>query len=86
MLEIQEYLLQFKDDLLSFVIRFEDLLRQAPKAPDEKLLCLFIAKKLTESKELSDKVYSERRLPINALSEALPIKQKMVETIENTSS
>ena len=79
-LEIQEELIQFKQDLSAFGITFEDLVRLAPKHLDTKLLCISVAKKLTESAELSDKLMTGKKLPI---AEILAVFRLHRKTIEN---
>lgn len=79
-LEIQEEIIKFKNDLLTFGITFDDLLRLAPKHLDTKLLCLSIARKLTASKDLSDKLATDKRLPITPLMTAFKLNRKTVET------
>lgn len=78
-LEIQEEILQFKKDLLSFGITFEDLVRLSPKHLDTKLLCISIAKKLLESNELSRKLTEEKKLPIGELLTSFDLNRKTIE-------
>ncbi len=78
-LEIQEELLQFKQDLLAFGITFEDLVRLAPKHLDTKLLCISIAKKLTESMELTDKLMTGKKLPIAEILTVFGVHRKTIE-------
>jgi RNA polymerase sigma factor len=78
-LEIQEELIQFRQDLAAFEITFEDLVRLAPKHLDTKLLCISIAKKLTESPELSDKLMDGKKLPIAELLSVFSLHRKTIE-------
>lgn len=78
-LEIQEEILSFKKELLSFGITFDDLVRLAPKHLDTKLLCLSAAKRLSLSKDLSDQLNNEKKLPVRELMEAFHLNRKTVE-------
>lgn len=78
-LEIQEELIQFRKDLLAFGITFEDLVRLAPKHLDTKLLCISIAKKLTEYPELTDKLLTGKKLPIAELLSLFSLHRKTIE-------
>jgi len=78
-LEIQEELVEFKQDLLAFGITFEDLVRLAPKHLDTKLLCISVAKRLTESPELSDKLMAGKKLPITEILSVFSLHRKTIE-------
>ncbi len=78
-LEIQEEIMKFKNDLLSYGITYEDLVKKAPKHSDTKLLCINIAKKLASSNELSKKLYVEKRLPVSELTTNFGLSRKTVE-------
>ena len=78
-LEIQEELVQFRRDLSDFGITFEDLVRLAPKHLDTKLLCISVAKKLTESPELSDKLLIGKKLPIAEILSMFSLHRKTIE-------
>jgi RNA polymerase sigma factor len=78
-LEIQEELIQFRQDLSSYGITFEDLVRLAPKHLDTKLLCISVAKKLTESPELSEKLATGKKLPIAELLSVFSLHRKTIE-------
>jgi RNA polymerase sigma factor len=75
--------MKFKNDLLSYGITYEDLVRKAPKHHDTKLLCINIAKKLASSDELSEKLASEKRLSVSELTGAFGINRKTVENHRN---
>jgi len=78
-LEMQEEILEFKNNLLEFGITFEDLLRLTPKHLDTKLLCLHIAKKLTTSSELSNKLNIEKKLPISEILTLFHLNRKTID-------
>ncbi len=77
--EIQEEILNFKNRLCSYGITFEDLVHITPKHLDTKLLCLHIANKLSITKELSERLESEKRLPINELLNVFHLNRKTIE-------
>lgn len=78
-LEIQEELLLLKSKLLSYGISFEDIIGHAPKHFDTKLLCLHIAKKLSTTGELSEKLERDKKLPIQELLQSFHIHRKTLE-------
>lgn len=78
-LEIQEELIQFRQDLSSFGITLEDLVRLAPKHLDTKLLCVSVAKKLTESPDLTDRLMTGKKLPITEILSIFSLHRKTIE-------
>lgn len=66
-MEVQEEIVEFKKNLQDYGITFEDLVKLAPKHIDTKLMCVAIAKKLVENKELYEKLEREKRLPIGEI-------------------
>jgi RNA polymerase sigma factor len=78
-LEFQDLLLQFKKDLLSYDITFEDLVRLSPKHLDTKLLCISMAKKLVSNEELSNKLIMQKKLPIAELLTMCDLHRKTIE-------
>jgi len=78
-LEVQEEIMKFKNDLLSYGITYEDLVKRAPKHHDTKLLCINIAKKLVASNELSKRLSTDKRLPVSELTSTFGLNRKTVE-------
>jgi len=78
-LEIQEELIQFRRDLSDFGITLEDLVRLAPKHLDTKLLCVSVAKRLTESPELADRLMNGKKLPIAEILSIFSLHRKTIE-------
>lgn len=78
-LEFQDQLLQFKKDLLSYGITFEDLVRLSPKHLDTKLICISVAKMLVNNKELSNKLITQKKLPTAELLAMCGLHRKTLE-------
>ena len=78
-IEFQEEIMEFNKQLKSYGISLEDLVKLSPKHTDTKLMCLSIAKKLIEQKELSEKLEREKRLPIAEILSTLILNRKTIE-------
>jgi len=78
-IEVQEELFNFKADLKSYGITFEDLVKLAPKHADTKIMCVSIAKMLVENKELSEKLQQEKRLPIAEIISHFTLNRKTLD-------
>ena len=78
--EIQEEILSFSNELKSFGISFADLDRLSPKHKETRLLCASIAKMLTGSVQLSERLVTGRRLPIAEICAYFNLSRKTVDS------
>lgn len=77
--EIQEELLSFKKALSDYGITMDSLVRLAPKHTDSRALCASIAKRLSEDSILSEKLDSDKRLPIAGILSDFSLSRKTIE-------
>lgn len=78
-IEIQEEIMNFKANLLSYGITFADLVKLAPKHKDTKKLCINITKMLSDDQGLSGKLEKEKRLPVADIVGCFGLNRKTVE-------
>ncbi len=78
-MEIQEEIMEFKNNLKSFGISFDDLVKLSPKHMDTKLMCVSVAKKLSENSNLSEKLLRDKKLPITEILTSFSLNRKTIE-------
>ncbi len=71
--------MEFKNNLKSFGISFDDLVKLSPKHMDTKLMCVSVAKKLSENNELSEKLLRDKKLPIAEILTSFSLNRKTIE-------
>lgn len=70
---------RFEQKLNEFGIKFEDLVRSAPKHKDSKALCLRIAKAIADNREIFDKLERTGTIRKSELVKKLNINKKTIE-------
>lgn len=78
-IEVEEEIIKFKKDLKSFSIEISDLVKIAPKHMDSKIMCVTIAKRISEDKVMLQKIIGDKRLPINEIMGKYIVKRKTIE-------
>lgn len=75
----REEIMAFKKSLEYFDITFDRLTEVSPKHKDSRLKSMEIAKIITESPQIMERLYSRKQLPINDLLPLVDIKKKTLE-------
>lgn len=65
-------------ELMLFDLSFEKLVEHTPRHKDTRYRAMDIAKKISQTEDLIDLLYSKRRLPVTALAERLFISPKIL--------
>jgi RNA polymerase sigma factor len=77
-MEIKEEIAVFKDRLAGFGIKLADLVQCAPRHIDSRVMCAMLARKITASAELAEKLERTGQLPVTALLECVRVGRKAV--------
>lgn len=72
-------ILSFKKSLGFFNISFEKLSEVSPKHKDTRLKSMEVAKVITESPNIKERLYTRKQLPINDLLPLVDVKKKTLE-------
>jgi len=78
-LEIKEEIEAFKERLAAFGIKLSDLVECAPKHVDSRVMCAMLARRLSESEDMKEKLERTGQLPVAALLESARVGRKAVE-------
>jgi RNA polymerase sigma factor len=77
--ETREEILEFQLRLKNFGITLADLVKCAPRHIDSKLLCIMLARRVTEDPELIKRLEKTGQLPIGELLKRVHLSRKAIE-------
>ena len=75
----REEIYQFHQTLQHFGLSFQEIIEQSPKHVDARKNAMMVAGLLSKSKELTESLWSKKRLPIKELEKHVDISRKTIE-------
>ena len=70
---------EFQQTLLTFGLSFQEIIEQSPKHMDARKNAMAVAQKISNSLELTEMLWSKKKLPIKELESHVEISRKTIE-------
>lgn len=78
-MEIKEEIFAFKERLAAFGIKLADLVECAPRHIDSRVMCAMLARRLSSSEDMREKLERTGQLPVASLLECVQVGRKAIE-------